>query len=41
VGIGLLAGGASVLTTALTTFMVNARHLFYSISMIERYKNAG
>ena len=41
VGVGLLAGGASVLTTALTTFMVNARHLFYSISMIDRYKGAG
>ena len=41
VGVGLLAGGASVLTTAVTTFMVNARHLFYSISMIDKYKGAG
>ncbi len=41
VGIGLLAGGAGILTTILTTVMVNARHLFYSISMIDRYKNAG
>ena len=41
VGVGLLAGGASVLTTAVTTIMVNARHLFYSISMIGRYKDAG
>ena len=41
VGVGLIAGAASVLTTALTTLMVNARHLFYSISMIGRYKNAG
>ncbi len=41
VGVGLLAGGASVLSAALTTVMVNARHLFYSISMIERYKGAG
>lgn len=41
VGIGLITGGASVLTTLLTTFMVNARHLFYSISMIERYRDAG
>ena len=41
VGVGLLAGGASVLTAALTTFMVNARHLFYSVSMIGKYKNAG
>lgn len=41
VGVGLLAGGASVITTALTTLMVNARHLFYSISMIDRYRDAG
>ena len=41
VGVGLIAGGASVLTTAVTTVMVNARHLFYSISMIDRYKDAG
>ena len=41
VGVGLIAGGASILATALTTLMVNARHLFYSISMIDRYKNAG
>ena len=41
VGVGLLTGGASVITTILTTLMVNARHLFYSISMIDRYKNSG
>ena len=41
VGIGLISGGASILTAALTTLMVNARHLFYSISMIGRYQNAG
>lgn len=41
VGVSLLTGGASVLTTALTTIMVNARHLFYSISMIDTYKDAG
>nr|AHF26134.1 branched-chain amino acid transport protein AzlC [uncultured bacterium Contigcl_1771] len=41
VGVGLLAGGVGVLTTILTTIMVNARHLFYSISMIDRYKDAG
>ena len=41
VGVSLLAGGASVITTVLTTIMVNARHLFYSISMIGKYKNAG
>ena len=41
VGVSLLAGGASVITMALTTIMVNARHLFYSISMVDRYKDAG
>lgn len=41
VGIGLLTGGASLLTAALTTLMVNARHLFYGLSMIEPYKGAG
>ena len=41
VGVDLISGGASVLTAAFTTFMVNARHLFYSISMIDRYKDAG
>ena len=41
VGVSLIAGGASILTTALTTIMVNARHLFYSISMIDRYRSAG
>ena len=41
VGVTLLTSGASVITTALTTVMVNARHIFYSISMIDRYKNSG
>ena len=41
VGVGLLSGGASVLTAAVTAFMVNARHLFYSISMIDKYRDAG
>ncbi|MCR5595560.1 MAG: AzlC family ABC transporter permease [Lachnospiraceae bacterium] len=41
VGVGLLTGGASVINVILTTIMVNARHLFYSISMIDKYKDAG
>lgn len=41
VGISLIAGGAGIITTILTTIMVNARHLFYSISMIDKYKGAG
>ena len=41
VTIGLLTSGASLITVALTTLMVNARHLFYGISMIDKYKNTG
>ena len=41
VAVSLMAGGASLLTAALTTLMVNARHLFYGISMIDAYKNMG
>ena len=41
VAIGLLTSGASLITVALTTLMVNARHLFYGISMLEKYKNTG
>ena len=39
VAIDLLTGGVSLITAALTTLAVNARHLFYSISMIDKYKN--
>lgn len=41
VAVGLLTGGASLITAALTTLMVNARHLFYGISMLGRYKGTG
>lgn len=41
VAINLMTGGASFLTTAVTTLMVNARHLFYGISMVDQYKGAG
>ena len=41
VAINLISGGASLITTALTTLLVNARHLFYGISMLEKYKGAG
>jgi len=39
--VDLLTGGASLITAALTTLMVNARHLFYGISMIGKYKDTG
>lgn len=37
VGIGLITGGVSLISTALTTLMVNARHLFYGVSMNMRH----
>lgn len=40
-GVSLIASGASMISAALATLMVNARHLFYGISMIERYQGAG
>ena len=41
VGVSLLTGGASIMMTALTAFMVGARHMFYSLSMVDKYKMAG
>ena len=41
VAVSLLTSKASLLTAALTAFVVNARHLFYGISMVESYKNTG
>lgn len=41
VAVSLLISGASLLTAALTAFMVNARHLFYGISMVDAYKGMG
>ena len=41
VAVSLLTAGASLLSVALTTLMVNARHLFYGISMIDKYEGAG
>ena len=39
--VDLLSGGAGLITAAITTLMVNARHLFYGISMIDKYKDTG
>ena len=39
VAIDLMTGGASLVLTALTTLAVNARHLFYGLSMLERFRN--
>ncbi len=41
VAVSLLSSGAGLATVALTTLLVNARHLFYGISMVDAYKGAG
>jgi len=41
VAVDLMAAGAGLITVALTTLLVNARHLFYGISMLDKYKDIG
>jgi 4-azaleucine resistance transporter AzlC len=41
VTVSLLAEGAGLLTVALTSLVVNARHLFYGISMVDAYRDSG
>ena len=41
VGVSLIAGGASLAVTALTTLTVNIRNLIYSLSMYGLYQDAG
>ncbi|NDL68296.1 AzlC family ABC transporter permease [Anaerotalea alkaliphila] len=41
VAVGLLAEGAGLASAFLMTLMVNARHLFYGLSMLERFKGLG
>lgn len=39
--IDMLSEGVGLFGAALTTFLVNCRHLFYSITMVDRYKGTG
>jgi 4-azaleucine resistance transporter AzlC len=41
VAVDLLATGASLYSTALMTLLINARHFFYGLSMLERYRGLG
>ena len=41
VAVDLLSGGATLVAAALMTVMVNIRHLFYGISMLEKYADTG
>ena len=39
--VSLLASHASLLSTAIAVFLLNARHVFYGITLIDTYKGAG
>ena len=39
--ISLLANHASLLSTGIAVFLLNARHIFYGISLIDAYKGTG
>lgn len=41
VTVDLLAGGASLIGAAIMTLMVNARHLFYGIAMLDEFRELG
>ena len=41
VAINLLTSGASLISAAIMTLLVNARHIIYGISMIEKYRDTG
>ena len=40
-GVTLLAAGASPLQTALMTLLLNFRHMFYGLSMLEKFRGMG
>lgn len=39
--VSLMAGGSSLISAGIAIFLVNARHIFYGISLIDTYKGAG
>lgn len=39
--VSLIADHASLISAAIATFLVNARHIFYGISLLDPYKGAG
>lgn len=41
VAVDLLSSGAGLVASAIMTLMINARHLFYGISMLVRYRDVG
>lgn len=41
VAVDLLSSGAGLLTAGFMTFMIHARHLFYGLSMLTKYRDTG
>lgn len=39
--VSLIASHASIISAAIATFLVNARHIFYGISLLKPYEGAG
>ncbi|NLP48791.1 MAG: branched-chain amino acid transporter AzlC [Clostridiales bacterium] len=39
--VSLLASGASLLTVALMTLLINSRHIFYGLGLVEHFKSMG
>lgn len=39
--VGLLSGGAGLLTTVIMQLSINSRHIFYGLSFIEKFKKMG
>ena len=40
-GVDFLSSGASILTAAFMTLIINARHFFYGFSLLDKYKGTG
>ncbi len=40
-GVDFMASGASLLTTAFMTLIINCRHFFYGVSLLEKYRGTG
>ncbi len=41
IAVDFIKNNASFLTIAVTTFLVNSKHLFYGLSLIDKYINTG
>lgn len=41
IAVNMIRDNVTLLTIAVTTFLVNSKHLFYGLSLIEEFKNTG